>query len=789
VAKDPPFSNLDLISCRNLLIYFRDALQMRVIPTFHYAVRPGGYLILGGSETLGKFADQFAVVDKKHRIYQKKKDSPRLLTYFMNAGVTSPEVTASTSRLRAQSSTQSLERQFDRALLETFGPTSIVVTEQMEIVHLRGNTSDYLQPPSGQPSFNLNKMARDGLLVDLRTAMRGAKKSGKVATRENVEIQSDRGPIRVDIEVRPFTPPGSRESYYIISFHDAASPNRKWRRPAVRTQSRSKGPQSGNIRLRQELAHTKEQLKALIEDHETTLEEYRSSNEEVLSSNEELQSLNEEMETAKEELQSTNEELKTVNEELQNRNTELLSTNDDLGNLFSNVSIPIIMVGNDLTIRRFTPQAQPLLNLVPEDVGRRLSELQTNLRSVNLAAIARETISSVNPQEKEIQAKDGTWYLLRVRTYKTKERHIGGAVLAFQDIDLLKRSLDESRSYIATLSESAREPILILDSGLRIINANNSFYKKFMVEPVETEGRFVYELGGGQWNIPRLRSLLEDILPTHSRIDDFEVRTDFPQIGHKVMLLNARRIQTEVGKEVILLAIEDVTELKQSEEAIHELSKMLLNIEDEQRRRIARDLHDVTGQKVAALTLNVRLLAKQIANAGSNGTITETLELADQITSEIRGLSYVLHPPMLDELGLVPALREYIEGISERTGLRIELSIQEEFPKLADEIAITIFRVIQECLVNVHRHSGSSEVKITVTHNGKEIELRVVDFGRGVKHKVDDSELAYKLKKKIGVGIAGMRERVNHLRGTFELVSGEKGTTVISRIPIPGDQR
>jgi len=785
VAKDPPFSNLDLISCRNLLIYFGDALQMRVIPTFHYALRPGGYLILGGSETLGKFADQFAVVDKKHRIYQKKKDSPRLLTYFMNAGVTSPEVTASTSRLHAQSSTQSLERQFDRALLETFGPSSIVVTEQMEIVHLRGNTSDYLQPPSGQPSFNLNKMARDGLLLDLRTAMQRAKKLGRVAKRENVEIQSDRGPIRVDIEVHPFTPPGSRERYYIISFHDASSPNRKWRRPAVRTQSRSKGPQSGNTRLRQELAHAKEQLRALIEDHEATLEEYRSSNEEALSSNEELQSLNEEMETAKEELQSTNEELRTVNEELQNRNTELFSANDDLSNLFLNVSIPIIMVSNDLTIRRFTPQAQPLLNLVPEDVGRRLSELQTNLRSVNLPEIAREVISSVNPQEDEIQAKDGTWYLMRVRTYKTKGHHIAGAVLAFQDIDLLKRSLDESRSYTATLIESARESILILDSDLRVINANNSFYKKFLVEPVGTEGRLVYELGGGQWNIPGLRSLLEDILPTHSRIDDFEVRTDFPQIGHKVMLLNARRIESQMGKGVILLAIEDVTELKLSEEAIRELSKRLLNIEDEQRRRIARDLHDVTGQKVAALSLNVRLLAKQIPNAGSNRTVTETLELADQITSEIRGLSYLLHPPMLDELGLVPALREYIEGVSERTGLRIELSVQEEFPQLTDDIAITIFRIIQECLTNIHRHSGSSEVKIAVTHNGKEIELRVADTGHGLKYEADDSEPANNPKRKIGVGIAGMRERVKHLGGTLEVLSGGKGTTVIAHIPIP----
>ncbi|MGH9354725.1 MAG: CheR family methyltransferase, partial [Terriglobia bacterium] len=785
VAKDPPFSNLDLISCRNLLIYFGEALQRRVVPAFHYALRPGGYLILGGSETLGKFADQFAVVDKKYKIYQKKSDSPRLLTYFMNAAATPPEATAA-SRSPAPSSTQSLERQFDRALLEAFGPASIVVTEQMEIVHLRGNTGEYLQPPSGQPSFNLNKVARDGLLLDLRLAIKAAKKSGKVERRENLEIQSDHGPIRAAIEVRHFTPAGSRERHYIIAFQDASTPVRKLKPPAAGSQGGRNGQQRENANLRQELAHAKEQIKALIEDYETSQEEYRSSNEEVLSSNEELQSLNEEMETAREELQSTNEELRTVNEELQNRNNELLSVNDDLSNLFSNVSIPIIMVSNDLLIRRFTPQAEPLLNLAPEDAGRRhISELRPNLRDVDLAEIARRAISSVGPREEEIRANDGTWYLMRVRAYKTKERHVEGAVLAFQDIDLLKRSLDESRSYSATLTESARESILVLDSSLRVISANNSFYRKFLVDPVETEGRLLYELGAGQWNIPRLRSLLEDILPSHLRIDDFEVRADFPQLGAKVMHLNARRIESQTGRKVILLAVEDVTELKHSEEAVRALSSRLLNLEDEQRRRIARDLHDVTGQNVAALSLNVRLLAKQIPNARNNQTFKDTLELAERITNEIRGLSYTLHPPMLDELGLAPALREYVEGVSERTGLRIELSVHEQFPHLPDEIAITIFRIIQECLANVRRHSGSSEARIDVRHNGTEIELRVADSGSGAKHGTDDSGPADGPKEKMGVGIAGMRERVSYLGGTLEVLSGASGTTVIARIPIP----
>ena len=783
LAKDPPFSNLDLISCRNLLIYFGEPLQTRVIPMFHYALRPGGFLMLGGSETLGKFADQFVVIDKKYKIFQKKKDSPQLLSYFVNAGVISPE-TVFAAPGRIQSGSTSLERQFDKVLLETFGPTSIVVTEDLEIVHLRGNTGKYLQPPSGQALFNLNRMAREGLLLDLRTAIKTARKAGNAVRLENLEVRTDRGPAHVSVEVHPFSPPGSREDYYIIGFQDVPPPAQKAKRSGARGRDGNKVRRHADT-LRRELAHVKDQLKSLIEDHETTLQEYRSSSEEVLSSNEELQSLNEELETGKEELQSTNEELRTVNEELQNRNAEMHSASDDLSNLVSNVGIAALMVSNDLIIRRSTPVAQTLLNLMPEDIGHRISELQPHLRDVNLAEIARDTISSISPQEREIQGKDGTWYLMRVRPYKTSDQRIAGAVFVFQDIDLFKRSLDDSRKYTMTLIESAREPIIVLDGSLRVINANNAFYRKFFVGPEETEGRFIYELGRGQWNLPKLRTLLEDILPAHSRIDDFEVHAAFPQIGEKVMRLNARRIESHTGQKNILLTIEDITEVKQSEKALQELSMRLLNIEDEQRRSFARDLHDDTGQKVAALALNIRLLAKQVPDAEKNRTIRETLELAEKITNEIRGLSYVLHPPMQDELGLGPALREYVKGVSERTGLRIQLTIQDEFPSIRDEFAITIFRIVQECLTNVHRHSASREATIELTHNGNEIQLRIADPGPGINHEVDKPVNSQ--KRKLGVGIAGMKERVKHLRGTLDFVTGGSGTTVIARIPVPKD--
>jgi len=301
-----------------------------------------------------------------------------------------------------------------------------------------------------------------------------------------------------------------------------------------------------------------------MEDHETMTEEYKAGNEEILSANEELQSTNEELETAKEELQSTNEELTTLNEELHNRNAELSSANSDLLNLFDNVSISVVMVGMDLHIRRFTPPAQKLLNLLPSDLGRRLSDLRPNLDLQDLAQVARDAIESVKSHEIEVHSKEGRRYQMLVRPYKTWDGRIDGAVFSFQDIDalLMKHRLDLAHLFAQELIEHAREAILVLDGDLRVSSANLAFYRDFGVARSETEGRALYELGDGQWNSPKLRELLENVLPNNGRVEDFEVRHNFPHLGERVMLLNARRIEPHAGEPLILLYIEDATDKK-----------------------------------------------------------------------------------------------------------------------------------------------------------------------------------------------------------------------------------
>jgi two-component system CheB/CheR fusion protein len=559
LVKDPPFSNLDLVSCRNLLIYLGPVLQRRVIPTLHYSLKPSGYLMLGEAESLGGFGDHFALVDKKDKLYQKRKTTARLATYFASTDY-SPRRTEDARTGRQLPAPFTVENEVEQLLINRFVAASIVVNDQMEIVQFQGKTGAYLEPAAGHPTFSLSKMAREGLLVDLRAALSTAKKTKAPVRRAGVQFQSEGKVREVDLEVLPLHGQAALERYYVVVFQESVAPARPLGKSGGKVKKPDLPVARENEHLKREMVQLREQLGSLIEDHESTLEEFKSVNEEVLSANEELQSTNEEMETAKEELQSTNEELTTLNEEMQNRNVELSSANNDLLNLLGQVDIPVVMVSNDLRIRRFSPPAQKVLNLLPSDVGRRLGQIRPNLDLQDMEPMVRRVIDLTTPQEREVCTKEGVWHMLHVRPYETWDHKIEGAVISLQNIDALKRSLEHTRQYADTIVESAREPILVLDARLQVTAANPAFYRSFQVTPKETEARLIYELGNGQWDIPRLRHLLEEIVPRNSRVDDFEMNHNFPHLGARDMLLNARRVELQPGHAFILLAIEDVTE-------------------------------------------------------------------------------------------------------------------------------------------------------------------------------------------------------------------------------------
>lgn len=560
VVKDPPFSNLDLISCRNLLIYFGPILQKRVVTTFYYALKPRGYLMLGPSESLGGSQDPLTLIDKKYKIYQKKRSATRVVPHFIGQ---EPMVPRMERRFTSKTpdSTFDVDLEVGRILAHRYVPTSIVVNSEMEIVQFRGKVGAYLEPASGHPTFSLLKMAREGLLVDLQDALARAKKGNKPVRRVGLRIASKAGIEKFNLEVIPVRGYSAGERFYIVAFEDDAGQSPTSRAALRRDENQTQGSKASREleRVHQEVERLRGQLRALIDDHETTLEEFKSANAEILSANEELQSSNEELETTKEELQSSNEELSTLNDELQTSNSELTQSNNDQLNLMTNVNLPVVMVGNDLRIRRFTPPAEKLLNLLPGDVGRLLGEIRTNMEPDDLEHVARVTVENAIYQEKEVHLKGGPWYMLRARPYKTWEDKVEGAVLSFQDIDALKRSLDQTRTFAEGLIENARESILVLDADLHVTLANPAFYRTFHVSPEEVKGRVIYQLGNGQWDIPALRELFKKFSSHNARIDDFEVRHKFPHLGVRHMILNARRIEPPGGTPMILLSIEDVS--------------------------------------------------------------------------------------------------------------------------------------------------------------------------------------------------------------------------------------
>lgn len=429
LTRDPPFSKLDLISCRNVMIYLGAVLQRKVMSIFHYALRPQGYLLLGASETIGGFGDLFGIVDRRHKIFHKRGGAPR--TFLEMEAPAVPQVRTERARVEEPSVALSLFREADRVMLTRYAPAGVVINDTLDIVQFRGRTSPFLEPAPGAATFNVLKMAREGLLAELRAAIHNARKKDAPVRREGIRVRSNGKQIDVNIEVIPFTV-GSHERYQLVTFEEASPAEGKSGargKKAVLTAKEEKQA----ARLQRELDATREYLQSIIEEQEAMNEELRSANEEIQSSNEELQSTNEELETAKEELQSTNEELTTLNEELENRNQELAQANNDLMNLLASIDIPVLMLDSGLRIRRFNPGAERVLNLIGTDVGRSITDLRTTLDVENLEPLVTSVIENLTVRELEVRDRQGRLYSMRIRPYKTMENKIEGAVIVLVD--------------------------------------------------------------------------------------------------------------------------------------------------------------------------------------------------------------------------------------------------------------------------------------------------------------------------------------------------------------------
>jgi two-component system CheB/CheR fusion protein len=414
ITADPPFSRLDLISCRNVLIYLSPQLHKRCIPQFHYALNPGGYLILGPAESVGLYDQLFEAVDRKNKIYAKKNvPTPRidLISYrgyeFLETGV------RPTSSGHTDFNAQLLEIA-DRIMLGAYAPAAVVIDHALHVEQFRGRTEDYLEQMPGPVTRNLLQLVQPGMVANLRAAIDRAIKTGKPARKERALVKFNGKTREVNIEVVPFTLAASDKSWLLVIFDETTKVARPGRLLEV----------LGKTTTQREMSEIRRELSAS-----------QSAGEELLSRNEELQLINEELETAKEELQSTNEELTTLNDELSNRNLEMMQLTSDLDNLLTSVQLPIVMVDRGLMVRRATPAARNAFNILPTDIGRRITELKPNIDVPDLESILRDVTETLNMHERTVRDLEGREYSLRVRPYRTTDNKIDGAVITLVELE------------------------------------------------------------------------------------------------------------------------------------------------------------------------------------------------------------------------------------------------------------------------------------------------------------------------------------------------------------------
>jgi two-component system CheB/CheR fusion protein len=912
VTKDPPFSKLDLLSCRNVLIYLEPILQERVLSLFHYALKDSGVLMLGKSESLGAFADLFTAIDRRNKFFSKNLATRASIEVAQTPqGILAPPGNVT---LEAPPRLD-LEREADRIVWERYAHSGIVVNNALQILHFRGDTSPYLQPAPGRATLSLMRMLREELQLELRAAVQEARKTGRSVRRESIPLKHDQQERAVSIEVRPLPVIGADEKCFLILF-DEAGPRRSQpsKRPAAKLEGRT-GWQRERQKLENELARTQAYLQAVIQEQETTNEELKTANEEAMSSMEELQSTNEELETAKEELQSSNEELVTLNEQLQNRNTELSLLSDDLSNVISGVDLPILILDSDRRIRRFTPPAQKLLGLLEGDVGRPIGNLLIGLNVPDLKDLITSIIEQDREIRREVQSEAGHWYLMRMRPFHTAQRKIEGVVMAFTDIHQLKQNqeaLQKEQILISAILDSASDLlVMVLDREGRIVQFNRVCQQLSGYSLEEVRGRRPWEFMVPPDEVPRLKETFEKVLrgtpsqtETHwlakdgrrllvgwsnrgvavegsvesviaSGIDHTEssetrrraveseatvltlLETAAQSIltvnqQGKILLVNAatdkmfgysrdeiigqdigvllperfrqrhnehvtkwflqpiprqmgagldlaglRKDGTEFPVDVSLSSIQtadgiigvafvsDITERRKNEKVLldyqkqlQSLSGNLMSVQETGNEELARELHDVFSQELAALAMEVSTLQTSRQVAGSlTGRLAELGRQIGQLAEQMHGTARRLHPAILKELGLEAALREECDKFSEQTGIPVRLMCEELPSALPDDVSLCLYRIAQESLLNIRKHAKASEALITVRGVEGGVSLRIEDSGDGFD--------AAEARKKGGLGLTSMEERVRLVNGKFDIRSQPgQGTTVEVFVPL-----
>jgi two-component system CheB/CheR fusion protein len=818
LLRDPPFSKLDLITCRNLLIYLNREVQEQVLQLFHFVLRPDGYLLLGASESTDGVPSLFSPIDKGQRLFQRRTVptvAPARVPALPLVGP--PRRAAALSRLGGDATTHSFG-DLHAQLLAEYTPASVIVNEDYEIVHLSRGAGRFLEFAEGEPSHSLLKVIHPGLRLELRTALFATAQMGQGAERRRVRVDLDGAARLVELVVQPIRKPEWARGYTLIVFNDLADAS-----DAERTVGSDAEPIVRQ--LEDEMQRTKEQLRATIEQYETAVEEYKAANEELQAINEELRAATEELETSKEELQSVNEELTTVNQELKHKVEEVSQSNNDLQNLMASTEIGTVFVDRELRIKRYTPSAQTIFNLIAADINRPLGHITHKLDYATLSADAARVLETLEKVECEVPSRDARWYLARLLPYRTIEDKIDGVILTFVDITDRRHAEEAARSgeqRLRALIDSVKDyAIFTMDTEGQLDSWNAGAERILGYSEADAIGQsaaIIFTPEDRERGVPE-QELQQALTEGHAADERWHIRKDGARFYASGVMTPLR--DAEGNQRGLVKVMRDLTRQKQSErqlqqahaqlerrveERTHQLAaanaqlqsemaergaaedaraevmRRLVTAQEEERRRISRELHDQLGQELSALRLGLATLAGK-PGADHAAVVARLQEIAAKLDEDVDRLALSLRPSALDDLGLQAAVQQHVEEWSEQYGIAAETQfVGSDESLLPGDVEIVIYRVVQEALTNVAKHANAQHVSVILERREDQVHVIVEDDGRG-----SDVDITDRTVDRRQLGLIGMRERVALVGGTLTIESEVGlGTTVFARIPLSG---
>ena len=723
---DSPFSRLDLISCRNVLIYLQPSAQEQILSLFHFALRAGGVLFLGRSETVGEFKDRFGPIDKKQRIYRHLgagRPGEGGLRLSSVKERLAPAITPTLARRVLPVNAEDLAA---KQLLETLAPPSVLVDKTYEAMFCFGAIDRYLQVTSGVTNRNILVMVREGLRPKLRAALEKARETGELASKPGARFHRDGTAYSVKIVAQP-VPAGEM---LLVSFVEEAT------KPPPALSGNSRPEDSSRIReLELELDATRKDLSATIRDLEIANEDLRAVNEEAQSINEEFQSTNEELETSKEELQALNEELTALNGQLQETLEHQRAIAADLQNILNSSDVATVFLDNALNIRFFTPAAKSLFGVTSVDIGRPLADLAQRFHDDGLLPDAGTVLAKLAPIRREIESEDGNWYIRSILPYRTEGNAVEGVVLTFARISEMKaaeRKIEAARAYAESIIATIKQPLVVLDEDLHVVSASASFFRVFDLNPEKSIGK---PLGGLLQEAPWANFLAS--VNTGATIKNHEVQVNLPGLGPRTLLASACEIVDLSDRRKILVSLDDVTDAKAKAEALAAAKEEAERANLAKSRFLAAASHDLR-QPLQTMSLLQGIFADDASDPATSklikrldNTVVAMSGLLDKLL-DINQLEAGVVQPKLSDFSINDLLQQLhgefeIHALNEGLKLRVvpcSLTVRSD-PRLLEQI-------LRNMIANATKYTSRGKVLLGCRRRGSRLSIEVWDTGTGI---------------------------------------------------------